>query len=236
MSTGNKQGTHAAPQYSKIQMLVCLCSPGPNTQPFRRLGMFSFCFSCDRCTDELQTSPLSARSRYAPQAVWSQEDSVRVSRGSRRPVQTAYHILPCIDLALLNSAEKVFIAFQFWGKTWSGILRFGSVLPVMSGSRWCRPSMRSLIKVVSEPWSFRSTGLPKTFWSFLAPGPGVCVCHGQVSAVRPPGGRVSVCPSQPCDLHGCPYLITAWPTVNCIVLPHSDIIIKTTLPKRVLWR
>lgn len=85
-------------------------------------------------------------------------------------------------------------------------------MSVTGGSRWCRRSMRSLIKVVSEPRSFMSTGLPKTFWSFLAPGPEVCVCRGQVSAVRPPGGGVSVCPSQCRDLHRRFCLLAAWPT------------------------
>lgn len=82
----------------------------------------------------------------------------------------------------------------------------------MRGSRWFRQSVRSLITVGSEPRSFRRAGLPKTFWSFLAPGPGVCVCHGQVSAVRPLGGGVSDCPSQPCDLHRGLCTVTAWPT------------------------
>lgn len=48
-------------------------------------------------------------------------------------------------------------------------------LSVTGGSRWCRQCMRSLIRVVSEPRSFRSAGLPETFWSFLAPGHDVCV-------------------------------------------------------------
>ena len=86
------------------------------------------------------------------------------------------------------------------------------VLSVTSGSRWDRQSVRSLIRVVSEPRSFGSTGLPKTFWSFAAPGTGVCVCRGQVSAVRPPGGGISVRPSQPCDLHRHLCSVAAWPS------------------------
>lgn len=113
----------------------------------------------------------------------------------------------------------------------------GLVVSVISGSRWCRQSMRSLFRVVSEPRSFGSPGLPKTFWSFLAAGTGVCVCHGQVSAVKPPGGGASVCPSQPCDLHRWLCLVTAWLTEMPALFFHA-----ATSPARLrrsemgLWR
>jgi hypothetical protein len=73
-------------------------------------------------------------------------------------------------------------------------------LSVTGGSRWCRWYMRLLNRVVSEPRSFRSAGLPKTFWSFLALGHDVCVmarCPHKASW----GMSLCVLHGQPCVLH-----------------------------------
>lgn len=168
------------------------------------LAWDDLCFLCDCCADELQASPLSPRC--------AQGDSVRASFQRLR--------VTCATWRFGSPAtrRKGFNGVSVQAKR--ALASRGFVVSVTSGSRWRRQSTRSLIRVVSEPRSRRSAGLPKAFWSFFALGPGVCVmARCQQSGFLE--GTCSFVLHSSVTIVGGSALLTAWPADTSALSLHT---------------